>query len=81
MTETNDTRIRFVPREVDKAWRVYDTFDGSYPYQKPGLGLVAQDQATEALAQTEADRCNELHLSGKVPARKAERQQYQSYSD
>lgn len=76
-----ETRIRFVPKQVDKAWRVYDTFDGSYPYQKPGLGRVAQDQATEALAQTEADRLNKLHLEGKVPARKRERVGYQSYED
>lgn len=73
MTTLNDARIRFTPKQVDKAWRVYDTFDGSYPYRKPGLGPVAQDQATEADAQKEADRLNALHREGKVPARPREK--------
>lgn len=75
-----ETRIRFQPRQVDKVWRVYDTFDGSYPYQRPGLGIVAQD-VSEADARAEAGRLNQLHLAGKVPARKKERQEYQSFED
>lgn len=73
VTTLNDARIRFIPRQVGKVWRVYDTFDGSDPYQKPGLGAVAQDLATEAEAQAEADRCNALHLEGKVKSRPRER--------
>lgn len=77
---TNDARIRFEPRQqTDKRWRVYDMFDGSYPFQRPVLGRVAQDVATEAEAQAEADRLNALHFEGKVPARKRERQEYKSY--
>jgi hypothetical protein len=71
-----------VTKQVDKGWRVYDTFDGSYPYQKPGLGVVAQDQPTEAEAQAEADRANKLHFEGKVPARGREtKQQHSSIDD
>lgn len=62
-----DTRIRFVPKQDGKLWRVYDVFEASYPYQKPGMGKVLQDVKTQAEAQAEADRLNELQLAGKLP--------------
>lgn len=49
--------------KVDQGWRVYDTFRGSYPYQMPVLGLVAQDLPTLADAQKEAERLNALGLN------------------
>lgn len=55
-----NTRVRFVvrPRQDGKqqTWCVYDKQTGSYPYQREGIGTIAQKHATEKAAQAEADR-------------------------
>lgn len=60
MTAQASTRIRFVPKKVGEGksalWRVYDHQRGSFPYQIPELGVVAQDHAKEPDAQSECDR-------------------------
>lgn len=56
------------PRYVAKAiqrprsvrWGVYDRQEASWPVQRPDLGKVKQEMRTEAEAQTEADRLNDL---------------------
>lgn len=59
---------RFIPKKVDRLFRVYDRANGSFPYRTPELGQVTQD-VTEAEAQAEADRLNEEHV-GKIIERK-----------
>lgn len=49
-------KIRFVAKQINKSWGVYDIQRGSWPVQTPELGLVKQDLKTEAEAQAEADR-------------------------
>ena len=49
--------LRFIPKKIDKLWRVYDRANGSYPYSSIELGVVTQD-VSEADAQAEADRLN-----------------------
>jgi hypothetical protein len=67
-----DLRIRFMPkRQSDGTWRVYDAIRGSYHHQIPGVGLVAQDHATEDDAQREADRIAPL-----VPKEKKPKKEY-----
>ena len=44
---------------------LYDAARGSYPGAVAGFGIVRQHHATEAEAQTEADRLNEFYLKGK----------------
>jgi hypothetical protein len=53
-------QLRFIPRLVDKLWRVYDRGNASYPYRTPELGEVVQDVEKEAEAQAEADRLEAL---------------------
>lgn len=55
---TNDTRIRYVAKKIDKGWGVYDTQFASWPMERAEFGRVKQDHKTEADAQAEADRLN-----------------------
>jgi len=58
-------------QQTSGTWRVYDTIRGSYPYQIPGGGLVAQDLATEDEAEAEA-----LRLEPLVPDEKKPKKEY-----
>lgn len=55
--EARRAGVRYVVRPVDKAYRVYDTLLGSYPYARPGLGKITQDVPLAA-AEAEAARLN-----------------------
>lgn len=52
-------QLRFVVRQINKLFRVYDVARASYPYQTDELGVVVQD-VSEAEAQAEADRLEAL---------------------
>lgn len=49
-------KIRFIAKPLGKLWGVYDTEVGSWPRQRPGIGVIEQDHPSEELAQAEADR-------------------------
>lgn len=50
--------LRFIARQIDKLWRVYDRARGSYPYHMPELGgEIVQDTDKES-AEAEAERLN-----------------------
>lgn len=57
--------IRFVAKQDGRGlWGVYDRVMASWPIVRNDLGIVQQNLSTEAEAQAEADRCNEL-MKGK----------------
>lgn len=41
-------------------WGVYDRATASWPIHRPELGMVAQAMTTEAAAQAEAARCEQV---------------------
>ncbi len=53
------TRRRFIAKQRDRTWWVYDKDRGSWPRRIPGAGLVRTSFRTEAEAQAEADRVEE----------------------
>ena len=50
--------IRFVARQIDKLWRVYDRARGSYPYHMPELGGEILQDTDKSSAEAEAERLN-----------------------
>lgn len=66
-------QLRFVPRMINKLFRIYDVGNASFPYQTDELGVVVQD-VPEIEAQLEADRLNEQFpaapLKKEAPAKK-----------
>lgn len=61
MKKLRKGELRFIPKKIDSAWRVYDRQNGSFPYQTPELGEVLQD-LPEVNIQHECDRLNTLVL-------------------
>lgn len=62
-----NARIRFIAKKDGRnLWGVYDRDLGSWPRERPGIGLVAQDHKTEPPAQTEADRLNDHYRTEKT---------------
>lgn len=56
-------KTKFIVKPIDKAWRVYDTDLGSFPYDRPSIGKVTQD-VSKAEAEAEAERLNVMENSG-----------------
>ena len=56
---------RFIAKQRDKTWWVYDTVAGSWPRARPGVGVVKTDFRTEADCLKEAERLEQHHLEGK----------------
>lgn len=52
--------LRFVPRKVDKKWRVYDKARGSFPYTGPEYGGAVAQDTTEEMSVEESQRLNQL---------------------
>ena len=59
MKKLRKGEARFICKKVDRAWRVYDVANGSFPYQTPELGKVLQDVDYEE-CKAESNRLNEL---------------------
>jgi hypothetical protein len=59
-----ELRIQFIARKsLDTGkWGVYDTFLGSWPAARPGLGRIKQD-TTQQEAEAEAARLNTITRS------------------
>lgn len=49
---------RFIARQIDKLWRVYDRARGSYPYSHPDLGGTVLQDVDKSSAEAEAERLN-----------------------
>lgn len=56
-------KIRFIAKHDSKGWGVYDTVVACWPIQLPGIGVIEQNHANEALAQAEAERVQKWHDS------------------
>lgn len=56
---------RFVARRTgpEPLWGVYDRAVGSWPIQRPGLGIVRQGHLSRASAEAEAARCHHWYLA------------------
>lgn len=50
--------IRFIAKQIDKLWRVYDRARGSYPYHMPELGGEILQDTDKKSAEAEAERLN-----------------------
>lgn len=59
MKKLRKGEARFICKKVDRAWRVYDVANGSFPYQTPELGKVLQDVDYEE-CKAESNRLNEM---------------------
>lgn len=64
--------IRFLARQVDKLWRVYDRARGSYPYSHPDLGGTVQQDVDKETAEAEAERLNKKFVKAAPPAKKSQ---------
>lgn len=58
---------RFIVKQIDKLYRVYDRVWGSYPYQRKELGGTVLQDVSQAEAEAEADRLEQL--VGQAPAK------------
>jgi hypothetical protein len=67
MKTLRDGEIRFVARQLDKLWRVYDRARGSDPYSHPDLGGTVQQDVDQATAEAEAGRLNGLFVKKPKP--------------
>ena len=58
MKKMRPGEIRFIARQIDKLWRVYDRARGSYPYHMPELGGEILQDTDKSSAEAEAERLN-----------------------
>lgn len=58
MKKMRPGEIRFIARQIDKLWRVYDRARGSYPYHMPELGGEILQDTDKSSAEQEAERLN-----------------------
>ena len=72
MKTLRDGEQRFLARQIDKLWRVYDRARGSYPYEMPELGGTIVQDVDQATAEAEAERLNGKFV--KRPKPKLERE-------
>jgi hypothetical protein len=73
MKKMRPGEIRFIARQIDKLWRVYDKARGSYPYHMPELGGEILQDTDKSSAEAEAERLNEKYgpkLEQKKPPKK-----------
>lgn len=58
MKKMRPGEIRFIARQIDKLWRVYDRARASYPYHMPELGGEILQDTDKSSAEAEAERLN-----------------------
>ena len=58
MKKMRPGEIRFIARQIDKLWRVYDKARGSYPYHMQELGGEILQDTDKSSAEAEAERLN-----------------------
>lgn len=67
MKTLREGEVRFLARQIDKLWRVYDRARGSYPYQSPELGGEILQDVDKSSAEAEAERLNGLFVKKPKP--------------
>lgn len=58
---TSSAKRRFIAKQRDKTWWVYDTALGAWPRARPGVGKVKTDFRTEEECLKEAERLEQFH--------------------
>jgi hypothetical protein len=67
MKNLREGEVRFIARQIDKLWRVYDRARGSYPYAHPDLGGTVVQDVDKSSAEAEAERLNGLFVKKPKP--------------